>query len=124
MSDCLYPLLFTKAKLLGVFIAFGVSDGKDRPTTILMILFAVAVAEVLLLVPAYIKLFDGLTYVGTREDGIAVFRKPKSENGKRSYTDSIKRSTVSFVIRSRTAAETARPSMIAAFICLLLLQHC
>jgi len=86
------------AKLLGVFIAFGVSDGKDRPTTILMLSFAIAVAEVLLLVPAYIKLFDGLTYIGTREDGVAVFRKPGSKNEKRSYTDSIKRSTISFVI--------------------------
>ena len=87
------------AKLLSVFVIFGVSDGADRPTTILVVMFILSFAELLLCIPAYINLFDGITYIGTREDGVAVFRSPKEKrNHKRSYTDRIKRSTLTFFV--------------------------
>ena len=87
------------AKLLSVFMVFGVSDGADRPTTILIAIFVIGTAEIIMSIPAYINLFDGLTYMGTRHDSVTVFRKPKEKKEKkRSYTDRIKRSTLVFVI--------------------------
>lgn len=87
------------AKLLSVFIVFGVSDGVERPTTILMAMFIISAAELIMIIPAYIKLFDGITYMGTREDGVSVFRKSGEKHiKKRSYTDRIKRSTLIFVV--------------------------
>jgi len=100
------------AKILSVFIVFGVTDGAERPTTILMTMFVLSAAELIMIIPAYIKLFDGITYMGTRENGFSVFRKPSEKRiRRRSYTDRIKRSTLIFAVAKNILA--VLPEMLA-----------
>lgn len=88
------------AKLFSVFVVFGLSDGNDRPSMILMTIFVLSIAECIMLIPAYIKLFEGIVYMGTRESSTVVFENPRSKRKSRKhiYTDRVKRFTLAFVV--------------------------
>ena len=85
------------AKLASVFFVFGTATPKEQVSLMLLMVFVFAVLDAITLIPAYIKLFDGLLYLGIRYDGTAVFGKQKSENAK-SATDKVKFLTIAFVI--------------------------
>lgn len=89
-------ILFGVLKIVAFVVAFTLSDGFEQPTTLLLFGFILALAECLFLIPAYRDLFDGILYLGMRENGAAVFEyKGKS---KKNITEKIKRSTVRFII--------------------------
>ena len=89
-------ILFGVLKIFAFVAAFTLSDGFEQPTTLLLFGFILAVAECLLLIPAYRDLFDGVLYLGMRENGTAVFEYGKRH--KKNVTERIKRSTVRFII--------------------------
>ena len=81
-------------KWIAVFWVFGMSVPSERNTSVLLWTFVFAALEFIFLVPAYIKLFDGLTQVGYLYPCKAVFGK----NEKRSRADRMRALTVVFVI--------------------------
>ena len=68
----IYVSLF---KILAVFWLFGLTNNLERPVGFLVFSFSFATIELLLLIPAWAKLFDGLLYLGNRMNGVAVFEK-------------------------------------------------
>ncbi len=115
------------ARLFGLFAAFTMFGPNERPTAMLTVSFVLGVVEIAFLIPAIKSMFEGLLYLGTRHNGSAVFnRPPKPENDvrkgkktskrirvkdKNSYTDTVKRQTVSFIILKNTLS--ILPEMLA-----------
>ena len=87
-------ILIDAGKWIAVFWVFGMSVPSERNTSVLLWTFVFAALEFIFLVPAYIKLFDGLTQVGYLYPCKAVFGK----NEKRSRADRMRALTVAFVI--------------------------
>ena len=65
--------------LIGVFSA----SASEQPTMLLLMSFALSLFECIWLIPAYSNLAEGLLYLGTRLDAMAVFG-----DGKRRYRGS------------------------------------
>lgn len=61
------------AKLVAMFLIFGLANQNERPVMILLAVFAFAVVELIVLVPAWNGLFDGLLYLGTRTGAMAPY---------------------------------------------------
>ena len=89
-------ILFGILKIVAFVAAFTLSDGFEQPTTLLLFGFVLAVAECLLLIPAYRDLFDGVLYLGMREGGTAVFDYGKHR--RKNVTERMRISTVRFII--------------------------
>lgn len=61
------------AKLIAVFLIFGLANQNERPVMILLAVFAFAVVELIILIPAWNSFFDGLLYLGTRTGAMAPY---------------------------------------------------
>lgn len=61
------------AKLISLFLLFGVTDDYMRPYSMLLYPCVFGVIELILLIPAYKNLFDGITYLSTRNGGSRAF---------------------------------------------------
>lgn len=61
------------AKLLSIFMLFGLNDAYMRPYSMLLYPCVFGVIELVLLLPAFKHFFDGLTYLSSRNDGSAAF---------------------------------------------------
>lgn len=85
------------AKFAAVILIFGTSSPDEMPNLLLTAVFVAGIAECLILIRAYSNMFDALLYFGTRQEGSAVFNGGKKVYRK-SYTDTVKRSTVTFII--------------------------
>lgn len=93
-----YMIIADGAKLLSIFWVFGLlDDSKEQNTGVLLLTFIFSVAEVLILVPAYSKLFDGLMGLGYRHENNSVMAKRKPSASK-NRTEKIKSYTLFFVI--------------------------
>lgn len=62
------------AKFVAMFLIFGLANQNERPVMILLAVFAFAVVELIVLLPAWCGLFDGLLYLGTRTGAMAPYR--------------------------------------------------
>ena len=88
-------------KVISIFWIFGMDAISERNTSLLLWSFIFGVLEIAFAIPAFVKLFDGLAYLGnfypnTSIHGGADLKRKRSK--KRSYTDSAKIFTVFFVI--------------------------
>jgi len=90
-------ILISAGKLLALYLTFSNTNPKEQASFMLLMVFVFALIEGIILIPAYIRLFDGLLYLGTRYDGKAVFGKQKTEFSK-SASDKIKFKTIAFII--------------------------
>lgn len=72
-------ILVSAAQLLSVFFLFGMVSEMEKPTTYLLFSFVFSVFEILFLSKLYGEFFEGLTYLGSRMDGIAVFKERATE---------------------------------------------
>lgn len=90
-------IIVSVGKLVGIFITFSTGNSEEQSSLMLLMVFVFALLEAFTLIPAYINLFDGILYLGTRHDGTAVFG-PQKDRMKKSASDKIKRTTVAFVI--------------------------
>ena len=98
-----YMIYYGIGKLVALFVVFGLIGYDERPNAFLVAAFIFAVVEIFFLLPTYRSLFDGILYLGMREESRAVFKNPK-ESKNRNYTESIKRFTVVFIIVKNLAA--------------------
>ncbi len=104
------------ARLFGLFAAFTMFGPNERPTAMLTVSFVLGVVEIAFLIPAIKSMFEGLLYLGTRHNGSAVFNRPqvsgkRVRKDKNSYTDTVKRQTVFFIILKNTLS--ILPEMLA-----------
>lgn len=83
------------AKILALFWIFGMSVTNERNSSLLLWSFVFAVLEAIFAVPAFIKLFSGLSGLGDLYDNKYVVSAPK--NTKKSYTERISRLTSVFI---------------------------
>ena len=60
-------------KLLSIFVIFGVFDYANRASGLLLFTFVFAVVEIIFLLPAYKKLFEGFLYSAQRIDSHSIF---------------------------------------------------
>ena len=72
-------ILVSIAQLVSVFVIFGMVSEPEKPTTYLLFSFIFSVFEVVFLWRLYGELFEGLTYLGSRKDGTAVFENQATE---------------------------------------------
>lgn len=87
-------LIVGAAKLLSIAFIFGLTSFDTRPTMILLFAFSIAVVEIIVAVPAWNALFDGIIYLSQRTvDGVAL----KADRFGRDYTTRIKKATVFFI---------------------------
>ncbi len=82
------------AKFISLFLVFGISNQNERPVMILLAVFAFAVVELIILVPAWSGLFDGMLYLGSRTGAMAPYR---SRLGKVTITGFAKAATLVFI---------------------------
>ncbi len=82
------------AKTASIFFLFGISSQNERPVAILLSTFSFAVVELILLVPAWGRLWDGLLYLGSRTGAMAPY---SSRRGRATVTGVAKGATVFFI---------------------------
>ncbi len=81
-------------KWLMVFFTFSMTSAGEQESSLLLWTFVFSVVELLVLIPAYTKLFYGMTKLGYFYSNTAVLGTVK---GEKSATDRVKRSTLMFV---------------------------
>ena len=93
--------LFKKAAICGavklalLVVTFGLVTPKELPVCLLLFTFVMGIFDLIFLIPAYTKLFDGLVYLGERLDGTYLL----SRKGKgKSKAEKMKTFTLFFVI--------------------------
>ena len=85
-------------KLLAILWIFGMEAAGERSSSFLLWAFIFAVLELIVLIPAYQKLFDGLLHLGNLYENTSVFAKPRRKVNGKSLTERAKNFTVFFVI--------------------------
>ena len=92
-----YMILLDVVKNLAIFWLFGLSVNTERNTGMLLLCFVFGIGELLLLIPAYTKLFGGLISLAyVHESGFILERYRGSS--KKSYTEKIRTQTLFYVI--------------------------
>ena len=86
------------AKLVSIFVIFGVFDYANRASGIVLFTFAFAILEILFLLPAYKKLFEGFLYAAQRIDSHSVFLCGYNDKGHEKYIKKCERKKKSPVI--------------------------
>ncbi len=89
-------ILVDGAKILSMVWIFGVNSANDRTSSLLLWSFVFGVLEIIFVLPAYVKLFDGFSELGNFHENTAIHGSRKS--GGVSYTDKIKGLSVAFVV--------------------------
>ncbi len=88
-------------KLLSLPVTFGLFDNANRPVAILLFAFIFATLELIVLIPAFKRLFDGILYLGERVECSAPYSYFLSGSVKRKKTSrtnvSVKASVLSTV---------------------------
>ena len=75
---------------------FGVTVGQEQNSAILLATFVYAIVEVVMLIMAFSKLFNGLTQLGYVHENTSVLGSKKT-NG-HSYTEKIRSATIFFIV--------------------------
>ena len=88
-------ILIDGAKIMVMVWIFGVNSSNDRTTSLLLWSFIFGALEMIFVLPAFIKLFNGFTELGNFYDNTAIHGSRRS--GGESYTDKLKALSVVFV---------------------------
>ncbi len=86
-------ILIDICKILSILWVFGIDKTASRASTIMLFAFALGIVEILFLIPAYSKLFKGISDLGDYYENTSVHG---SKNGHVSYTDSIRNFSIFF----------------------------
>ncbi len=90
-----YMIAADVAKLACIFITFSSPSADERNTMLLLIAFAFAVIEAVLLIPAIRSLFGGIMNLGYKFDNTSVLGRKKS--ARKNYTEKIRSASIAFV---------------------------
>lgn len=96
-------IIVEAARILALFWMFGLSQSQraEQNTSALLLSFVFAIIDLITLIPAYCKLFDGLTEMAYTRDNTSILGR-KRQRSRKSYTEKIKSFTVFFVIFKST----------------------
>ena len=89
-------ILIDGAKILALLWVFGIEVSSERSSSMLLWSFVFGVLEIAFLMPAFCKLFDGLSELGNFHANTSIHGSRRV--GGHSYTDKLKKLTVFFVI--------------------------
>ncbi len=89
-------ILIDAAKLLALLWVFGISVAGERNSSLMLWSFTFGVLEMVFAIPAFLKLFKGLSELGYLHDNTSVVGSRKA-NKKSNYTDKLRRLTVFFI---------------------------
>lgn len=90
-------MIFVDAlKLLAILWIFGMTVPVERSSSILLFTFVFGALEMILLIPAYQKLFRGINELGYFYPNTSIFEDQNKKKGK-NRTDRMQRSTITFV---------------------------
>ena len=90
-------ILVDIGKWLSLLWIFGLAGGSERNTSVLLWTFVFSVLEIIFLVPAYSKLFAGITELGYFYENTAIFGDT-AKGKKKTPTDRMRALTIAFVI--------------------------
>lgn len=90
-------ILIDAGKILAIFWIFGMQAAGERTSSMLLWSFVFGTLEMICLIPAYQKLFDGMIELGNFHDNTAVFFTGTRKTGK-SVTEKMKTFSVFFVV--------------------------
>ena len=93
-------IIVSALKLVAVYILYGVFSASQQPSGSLLFTFVFGVIELILLVPAFKNLYDGLAYVANRRGGHGILL---NKSGKFSG-DGVKSMSLVFVIAKLACA--------------------
>lgn len=82
--------------LMSIFWLFGFCTPKERPVSILLVTFAVAILELVFAGKAFREMFEGFLYLGSRHGSTAVFEGAGKKKGK--ATQKISAFTMAFIL--------------------------
>ena len=88
-------ILIDAGKWLALLWVFGIATPGEQTSSLMLWAFVFATAEVICLIPAYYKLFDGINQLGYFYDNSSIFVQGSGK--KKNATDRIRRLTVVFV---------------------------
>ena len=71
-------IILDVGKLITIFWVFGIDAASERETSLLLWSFVFGILEILFAIPAYIKLFDGLSSLGDFYPNDSIHGKKKS----------------------------------------------
>lgn len=100
-----YGIYIGIGKLLSIMLLFGLVSASERSVTVLLLTFVFGVADLLIFIPAFKHLFDGILSLGTMYDGKAMFKEKNNKN----VTDKMRSFTFAFVVAK--AAITCLPEL-------------
>lgn len=89
-------IYITLVRFALLFITFSVIPLTDRSTSMLLFSFVCDVLELITLVPALIKLFDGVLYLAERHNGDAVYLRFKRTN--KTVTERVRNTAIVFAM--------------------------
>lgn len=95
-----YLALIGTARLVSLFLTFGLVSSTEQPVFILLVLFTLGVLDCIVLVPMWKNISGGLLYLGSRNDATVMFDRRGSRNMVERYTAF---SAVFFVLREALA---------------------
>ena len=87
-------VILDAAKILAIFWVFGIDSVSERNTSLLLWSFVFGALEIIFAVPAYIKFFEGFSYLGNFYPNTSIHG---SKDEKRSYTDFVKNFSIVFI---------------------------
>lgn len=85
----------TLVRFACLFVTFSVIPFADRATALLLFSFSFDVLELITLVPALVKLFDGILYLSDRHDGEAAYARVGRSN--KTITERTRNTAIVFV---------------------------
>lgn len=90
-------IIVSAAQLLSILWLFGFSSPKERPVSILLVVFTVSALELLFATKAFHEMFEGFLYLGSRHGSTAVFAGALRET-ERNATEKIAAFTTVFIV--------------------------
>ncbi len=86
------------AKLLALMWIFGISVTSERNSSLLLWSFVFGVLEIVFVIPAFLKLFKGMTELGYVYDNSSIISNKKGTCNRRSFTDKCRTFTLFFIV--------------------------
>ncbi len=83
------------ARLVAVFLTFGLVSPTERPAFMLLVLFSLGVLDILCVIPLWKQIGDGLLHLGNRTEATAVFDRAR-RGGQPPYARSLTERYVGF----------------------------
>lgn len=98
-----YMILVDVLKHMSVLWLFGLSVSTEKNTGILLLGFVFGFIELLLLIPAYFKLFGGMISLAYVHESTSILGRAK-ENAKYGFAEKARKSTLVFIVLQRVMA--------------------